>query len=78
LKRVLVARSCTIGGTDVVVEVKGIDELDVNASCRGAQNRGDRRGKIEVTWGDAAFAMICPALLLRLLKKAARLEKTES
>jgi hypothetical protein len=35
-------------------------------------------GRERRTNGAEAFAMMCPTLLLRLLKKAARLEKTAS
>ena len=37
-----------MGGEDVVGEVKGVDEVGVRFSCRGARSRGDRRGEIEV------------------------------
>jgi len=34
--------------------------------------------RLRLTRRAEAFAMMCPTLLLRLLKKAARLEKTKS
>jgi len=36
LRRVRLARSCAMGGKDVVGKVKGVDELDVAVTCRGA------------------------------------------
>jgi len=72
--RVLLARSCAMGGEDVVGEVKGVEEVGMRFACRGARSRGDRRSEIEVDPKPVAFAMICPTLLLRPLKKAARLD----
>ena len=48
LMRVLLARSCAMGGEDKVGEVKGVDEVGVRFACRGARSRGDRRSEIEV------------------------------
>jgi len=48
LRRVLLARSCAMGGEDVVGEVQGIKEVGVGFACRGARSRGDRRSEIEV------------------------------
>jgi hypothetical protein len=50
LRRVRPARSCAMGGKDVVGKVKGVDELGVRVACRGpaARSRGDRRSKVEV------------------------------
>jgi len=48
LRRVLLARSCAVGGEDVVGEVKGVDELGVKVASRVARSRGDRRSEIEV------------------------------
>jgi hypothetical protein len=45
LRRVLLARSCAMGGEDVVGEVKGVDELGVRVACRGARSRGDKEGR---------------------------------
>ena len=45
---VLHARSCAMGGEDVVGEVKGVEEVGVGFACRGARSRGDRRSEIEV------------------------------
>jgi hypothetical protein len=78
LRRVLLARSCSMGGEDVVGEVKGADELGVRVACRGARSRGIEGARLRLTRSAVAFAMICPTLLLRPLKKAARLEKTWS
>jgi len=36
LRRVRLARSCAMGGKDVVGKVKGVDELGVAVTCRGA------------------------------------------
>jgi hypothetical protein len=35
LRRVLLARSCAMGGEDVVGEVKGVDEVGMRFACRG-------------------------------------------
>jgi len=75
-RRVLFARSCAMGGEDVVGEVKGVDELGVRVACRGARVEGIEGARLRLTRSDVAFAMICPTLLLRPLKKAAPLEKT--
>jgi hypothetical protein len=48
LRRVLLARSCAMGGEDVWGEVKGVDEVGVRFACGGALSRGDRRSEIEV------------------------------
>ena len=45
---VLLARSCAMGGEDVVGEVKGVEEVGVLFACRGARSRRDRRSEIEV------------------------------
>jgi hypothetical protein len=45
--RVLLARSCAMGGEDVVGEVMGVEEVGVGFACRGARSRGDRRSEIE-------------------------------
>jgi len=52
----------------------------VTTACTRARRREDCGGQIHVDAqpGPEAFAMMCPTLLLRLLKKAARLEKTAS
>jgi len=42
LRRVLLARSCAMGGEDVVGEFKGVDEVGVRFACRGARSGGDR------------------------------------
>jgi hypothetical protein len=41
LRRVLLARSCAMGGEDVVGELKGIDEVGVRFACRGARREKD-------------------------------------
>jgi len=46
LRRVLLARSCAMGGEDVVGEVKGVEEVGAGFACRGARSRGDRRSEI--------------------------------
>ena len=48
MKRVLLARSCAMGGEDMVGEVKGVDEVGVRVACRRARSRGDGRSEIEV------------------------------
>ena len=48
MRKVLLARSCTMGVEDVVGEVKGVDEVGVRFACRGARSRGDIRSEIEV------------------------------
>jgi len=50
----------------------------VRGACARARRRGDGGARFTLTRNAAAFAMMCPTLLLRLMKKAARLEKTES
>ena len=45
---VMHARSCAMGGKDVVGEVKAVDDVGVRVVCRGARNRGDGRSEIEV------------------------------
>ena len=46
MRRVLLARSCAMGGEDVVGEVKGVEEVGAGFACRGARSRGDRRSEI--------------------------------
>jgi hypothetical protein len=46
LRKVLLARSCDMGGEDVVGE--GVEEVGVGFACRGSRSRGDRRREIEV------------------------------
>ena len=38
LRRVRLARSCAMGGTDVAGEVKGVDEVGVRVACGGARS----------------------------------------
>jgi hypothetical protein len=45
LRRVLLARSCAMGGEDVVGEVKGVDEVGIRVACRRRTTRR-RRGCI--------------------------------
>ena len=44
----------------------------------GRAGDGTVGARLRLTGRAEAFAMMCPTLLLRLLKKAARLEKAES
>ena len=57
-------------------EVKGVEEVGVRFACRGARCRGDRRSQIEVDPKRRGLRHDMTNLALRLLKKAARLEKT--
>jgi hypothetical protein len=75
-RRVLLARSCTNGGEDVVEEVKGEEEVGVGFAFRGRGVEGIEGARLRLTRSAVTFAMICPTLLLRPLKKGARLEKT--
>jgi len=76
LRRVLLARSCAMGGEDVVGEVKGVRRWawDLRVGGRGVE--GIEGARLRLTRSAVAFAMICPTLLLRPLKKVALLEKT--
>jgi hypothetical protein len=58
LRRVLLARSCAMGGEDVVGEIKSAGEVGVRVAWRGARSRGDRRSEMELTRSAVAFAMI--------------------
>ena len=63
----------------MVREVKGIEKMSMLGAGRGARERGGRRLEVEVNSkrrSPGHSAMTCPTLFLRLLKKAARLEKT--
>ena len=63
----------------MVREVKGVEEGGVRGACTRARRRwGGVGARLRLTRSAEAFAMMCPTLILRLLKKTARLEKTES
>ena len=67
----------------MVGEVKGVDDVGVRVACRGTWSRGDQRGKIVVepkrrNCRHDISDLALETLLLRPLKKATRLEKTES
>ena len=66
----------TTGRKDVVREVKGIEKMSMLGAGRGARERGEEGWRLRLTRSAEALAIMCPTLFLRLLKKAARLEKT--
>ena len=57
----------------MVREVEGIEKMSMLGAGRGAGAEGWR---LRLTRSAEALAIMCPTLFLRLLKKAARLEKT--
>ena len=77
----LITRSCASvgGGKDVEGEGEDVDLMGVLVAGRGARERGgsgEEGWRLKLTLSAEALAMMCPTLFLRLLKKAARLEKT--
>jgi hypothetical protein len=75
------ARSCAwVGGKDVVGEVKGGDLTGVIVACRGARERGDRRGEIERA-GEVAGVLggwVNPMMLLLLPTRWAKVWGTRN
>jgi len=57
---------------------KGVEEGGVRGACREHDVEGTVGTRFILTTSAEAFAMMCPTLFLRLLKKAARSEKAES
>ena len=60
----------------MVREVKGIEKMSMLGAGRGAWERGGRRLEVEVNSKRRGPRHDVSNLALRLLKKAARLEKT--
>ena len=65
----------------MVGEVKGVDLVGMRVAVRGMHLRrgteGTERRRLRLTLIAVALAMMCPTLVLRLLKKAARVAKTQ-
>ena len=59
----------------MVREVKGIEKMSMLGAGRGAGREGAEGWRLRLTRSAEALAIMCPTLFLRLLKKAARLEK---
>jgi hypothetical protein len=60
----------------VVGEIKGVMRWALELCVRTRGVEGIEGARLRLTRSAVAFAMICLTLLLRPLKKAARLEKT--
>ena len=74
----LVARSCaSVGGKDVVGEAKGVDVMGVRVAGSGEGQR-ERRKEVEVNPKYRSLGHDVSNLFSWPLKKAARVEKTES